>query len=308
MLGVIYHQEQRKNGYVKRLVERMADCSLCVFSLFCKFPADILIFLDYHSGRSLMISYSIGCWQLRKLSHSATTPAYLLPAHEGVSACIPPQVSRPGLIVSGSQPLRHWSWRRPSASFSVSSLRIRTLSPFKLPIFTAPTGPRPHQPISGRPQRDHPRQCPSTDLILPPANSMSDSILAQAFYTEFQAARNGPSPVSPDFARYLRLVVRLTPISDYSTRLSTAASSHTPELSARLATLRKQFVDARSFLPPYDQRQYETVQISLDPINVIIDDALGITATKVVGTRSRETADEPVFCRCQTKVRIQAEG
>jgi len=63
---------------------------------------------------------------------------------------------------------------------------------------------------------------------------MSDSNIAQDFYTRFQATRN-----------------------DFTTRLSAAASSHVPELSSQLALLRKQFLDARPFLPPYDQRQYE---------------------------------------------------
>ncbi|KAF9647108.1 TBCC-domain-containing protein [Thelephora ganbajun] len=63
---------------------------------------------------------------------------------------------------------------------------------------------------------------------------MSDSNFARDFYTEFQATRN-----------------------DFTTRLSTTTSSHASEFSAQLALLRKKFVDVRSFLPPYDQRQYE---------------------------------------------------
>ena len=65
--------------------------------------------------------------------------------------------------------------------------------------------------------------------------------------------------VRPEIARDSRVVARLTWISDFTARLSIATSSHVSELSAQLVLLRKQFVDARSFLPPYDQRQYEMV-------------------------------------------------
>lgn len=137
---------------------------------------------------------------------------------------------------------------------------------------------------------------------------MSDSNLAQDFYTEFQATRNGQSEVLPrGRAHDLCLVTRLTQISDFTTRLSTATSSHVSELSVQLALVRKQLVDARSFLPPYDQRQYETVPVSFGALDVIIDMS-GIQATKVVGTSFGETADEPDLYWYQTKVCFQAEG
>ena len=138
---------------------------------------------------------------------------------------------------------------------------------------------------------------------------MSDSNLAQDFYTEFQATRNGLSDVIfRDQAHDPCVVARLIHILDFTSRLSTATISHVPELSAQLAILRKQFVDARSFLPPYDQRQYETVPISLDALDVIVDDMPGTQATKIVGTGLGETADESVLCWYQTKVCVQTQG
>jgi hypothetical protein len=123
---------------------------------------------------------------------------------------------------------------------------------------------------------------------------MSDSNLAQDFYTEFQATRNGQSEVPPrDRARDLCGVTRLTQILDFTTRLSIATNSHVSELSAQLALLRKQFVDARSFLPSYDQRQYDMVSISLDALGMITDDMSVIPATKIVGTSFGGTANEP---------------
>ncbi|KAF9781343.1 tubulin binding cofactor C-domain-containing protein [Thelephora terrestris] len=63
---------------------------------------------------------------------------------------------------------------------------------------------------------------------------MSDSTLAQDFYSEFQVMR-----------------------SDFTARLSAAADSHVSELSAQLVLFRKRLVDASQFIPSYDQRQYE---------------------------------------------------
>ena len=90
-------------------------------------------------------------------------------------------------------------------------------------------------------------------------------------------------------------------ILDFATRLSTATSSHVSELSAQLALLRKQLVDACSFLPPYDQRQYDMVPISPTALDVIVDD-VWCSATKIVGTSFREAADEPDLCGNQAKV------
>ena len=96
---------------------------------------------------------------------------------------------------------------------------------------------------------------------------MSDSSLAQDFYTKFQATRGGQSEGPPrDRACDSYGITRLTQILDFATRLSTATSSHVPGLSAQLALLRKQFVDACSFLPPYDQRQYDTVWYQSRPL------------------------------------------
>jgi len=89
-------------------------------------------------------------------------------------------------------------------------------------------------------------------------------------------------------------------ILDFATRLSTATSSHVSELSAQLAILRKKFVDACSFLPPYDQRQYDMVPISPSALDVIID--VWCSATKIVGTSFGEAADEPDPCGNQAKV------
>lgn len=136
---------------------------------------------------------------------------------------------------------------------------------------------------------------------------MSDSTLARDFYTEFQAARNGPSSLLPR-DRACDCSAHHPDLLDFTSRLSTATASHVSELSARLVILRKQFVDARSFLPPYDQRQYEMVPVSPDALDVIIDDMPGTQATQVVGTSSRETADESVLCWYQTKVCVQTEG
>jgi len=113
---------------------------------------------------------------------------------------------------------------------------------------------------------------------------------------------------SRDRARDSCVAPRLTQILDFTSRLSTATASHVSELSARLVILRKQFVDARSFLPPYDQRQYEMVPVSLDALDVIIDDMPRTQATEIVGTSSGETADESVLCWYQTKVCVQTEG
>ena len=112
--------------------------------------------------------------------------------------------------------------------------------------------------------------------------------------------------VRPEVARDSRMVARLTQISDFTARLSTATSSHVSELSAQLVLLRKRFVDARSFLPPYDQRQYEMVPISLDASEAVVDVIylLVFKANKIVGTSFRETSGEPDFCRCQTKIRV----
>ena len=191
------------------------------------------------------------------------------------------------------------------------TLQIRTLNP----ITPRKSGSRPPHEVAyrrargpmscHRKERSTRRQFPSSDLSPP----MSDSNLAQDFYTEFQATRNGLSDIlSRDQARNPYLVTRLTHILDFTSRLSTATISHVSELSAQLAILRKQFVDARSFLPPYDQRQYEMVPVSLDALDVIIDDMPGIQATKVVGTSFGETPDESDLCWCQTKVCVQAEG
>jgi hypothetical protein len=121
---------------------------------------------------------------------------------------------------------------------------------------------------------------------------MSDSTLAQDFYTEFQATRDGQFGIlTRDPARDSCKVTRLTQISDFAAHLSAATSSHVSALSAELALLRKQLVDARSFLPPYDQRQYDTVLFSLNALDVIVDEMPGVQATKVVGTSFGETAD-----------------
>ena len=110
---------------------------------------------------------------------------------------------------------------------------------------------------------------------------MSDSTLAKDFYTEFQAIRDGQFEVLlRDRARDFCRVARLTQILDFTTRLSTATSLHVSELSAQLAVLRKQLVDARSFLPPYDQRQYDMVPNSLDALDVITDDIPGVKQLK----------------------------
>jgi hypothetical protein len=147
---------------------------------------------------------------------------------------------------------------------------------------------------------------PATPVLSPPV-VMSDSNLAHDFYTEFQATRNGPS-LSRNRAHDSFVLTRLTRILDFAARLSTATTSHVSQLSAQLAILRKQFVDARSFLPPYDQRQYETVPISLDALDVIVDDTPRTQATEVVGTSFGETADESDLCWHQTKVCVQTEG
>lgn len=140
-------------------------------------------------------------------------------------------------------------------------------------------------------------------------NPMSDSNLAQDFYTEFRATRNGLSAVLPrDLAHYSSVVAPLTQIPDFTARLSAATISHVSELSAQLALLRKQFVDARSFLPPYDQRQYEMVLILLDAFDVIIDDLSGTEATEVMGTSSGEATDQPDLDWYQAEVRVQAQG
>ena len=130
---------------------------------------------------------------------------------------------------------------------------------------------------------------------------MSDSTLAKDFYTEFQTTRDGQSEVLfRDRAH--DLCQRLTRTLDFTTRLSTATSSQVSELSVQLALLRKQFVDARSFLPSYDQRQYDMVSSSLRALDMIIDDISDVQATKVVGTSFGETADEPDLYRYQAKV------
>lgn len=67
-------------------------------------------------------------------------------------------------------------------------------------------------------------------------------------------------------------------------------------------------MEAHSFLPPYDQRQYEMVPVSLYVLDVIIDDTSGVQATQVVGTSFGETAGESDLYWYQTKVRFQAQG
>lgn len=95
---------------------------------------------------------------------------------------------------------------------------------------------------------------------------------------------------------------------DFTARLSTATASQVSELSAQLAHLRTQFLGARPFLPPYDQRQYEMVTISFDVLDAIIDTVSGIQATEIMGTSSGETTNQPKFCWHQTKIFIQAQG
>ena len=67
-------------------------------------------------------------------------------------------------------------------------------------------------------------------------------------------------------------------------------------------------MDARPFLPPYDQRQYEMVPISLDVLDVIFDAMPGIQATKLMGTNFGKAADEPEFYWHKAKVHVQAQG
>lgn len=61
-------------------------------------------------------------------------------------------------------------------------------------------------------------------------------------------------------------------------------------------------MDVRLFLPPYDQRQYEMVPISLNALGVITDTVP--EATQVVGTNFGEAADEPNFYWYKAKVLV----
>ena len=180
----------RKNGYVRRLVERMADCSLCVFSFFFKFAADFLIFLDYHSGRSLMISYSIECWQLRKPRLSRVSPA--LPTR--VAPPHPTPGSRRGWSLRGRSPFgtglgdnhRLHSRSLPSEYVRLALSNSRSPLPQLVHVSISQSAPV----LNSDQSTGNSRRLISSSH---PADPMSDSHLAQAFYTEFQAARNGPS-------------------------------------------------------------------------------------------------------------------